>query len=643
MESYPSTKLKGGSPDVPKADTSVDPGIDFYKYINHTWQSHVHLPSYKSSYGVSEELEAQVENKLMDILDTLKPDHPLAKLSYSFLHTAAQINSIVDLTRILGDLNCITDTTGIASAIGHLNSIQCKTPLSCVISSDSYNSSKCSIYLYEVELAMPQKRNYHTETTLDTYKTLLQTLSSLLHIDSLEAVIDLEISLIPFLSSGDDLHEAKTFYNPLTFAELCEKYPHIPWMDLFRSWGLDAKMLHTFTFINTNPKYLRHLNSLFHTLKPEEWILWLRCMVIINYLEFLPPPYDDLHFEFFCKLFKGTPKKLPQRNLTFKVLKTLTPNDLGKLYIETCVPKDTKMYAKHLVSELIKATMERLAAIDWMNPTTRDISIRKVKAMKTQIAYPEHWESETASIDILDTRPLQNMLVLAAKDTQKMLSDLKKGCAKDSESWDDGVFEVNAYYYPEGNTMVVPVGILQAPFFDLHRSEAWNFGGIGAAIGHEVTHGFDEEGRFYDEHGNYNNWWTNEDSRVFEKLSHSLVELYDGVDFMGGKVNGELTLSENIADLGGVAIALHALKSKLSDEPAKRRAAYRDFFTSYAVSWRIKDRAKKAKQSLSIDVHAPAHLRVNLIVRQFAEFYEAFDIGPDNKGWIAPDERIKMW
>ena len=632
---------RGGSPDVPNADPSVDPSIDFYKYINHTWQSHVKLPSFKSSFGVSEEIEAEVEERLMTLVK--ESDHPLAKLSQSFLHSAAQVNSIVDLTRMITGLHCISDTASLAKSMGAFNSIQCKTPLSCVISSDAYNSSNCSIYLYQVELGMPQKSNYRSAEVLHKYRELLADLAKLLHIESLDEVVDLEISMIPYMMSGDDLRDTSTFYNPMRFHELVEKYKFIPWMDFFRAWGLNVATLNTHTFINTNPKYLRHLNSLFHTMDLKLWIKWMSSMVILNYLEYLPPPYDDIHFEFFCKLFKGTMKKLPQRYLTLKVLKDLTPNDLGKLYVDTYVPKDTKAYTQRMVDRLVQATIERLSAIDWMARTTRDSAVRKVKAMKTLVAYPKHWKSETAEIKIQTDRPLYNMLLLATRDTKEMIRDLGSGCAKSTDDWEDGVFEVNAYYYPEGNAMVVPAGILQPPFLDLDRSDAWNLGGIGSAIGHEITHGFDEEGRLYNEQGNYNDWWTPADSHVFKRLTKSVDEAYNGVEYMGGRVNGQLTLSENLADLGGVAIALHALKSTLSSDPATRRAAYRDFFTSYAVSWRIKDRAKKARQSLSIDVHAPAQLRVNIIVRQFAEFYEAFDIGPDAAGWITPEKRIQLW
>ena len=193
---------------------------------------------------------------------------------------------------------------------------------------------------------------------------------------------------------------------------------------------------------------------------------------------------------------------------------------------------------------------------------------------------------------------------------------------------------------------LIPAGILQPPFFDLKRSDAWNLGGIGAAIGHEITHGFDDDGRLYDKSGVMKDWWSETDAKTYKKISQDLVHLFNKATYMGGHVDGELTLSENIADLGGVSIALEALELEFKKDgynDAAKKKAYKEFFTSYAVSWRNKDRTKKAAQSLLLDRHAPAPLRVNLIVRQFAEFYYAFDITESDPGYILPKDRIQVW
>jgi putative endopeptidase len=328
------------------------------------------------------------------------------------------------------------------------------------------------------------------------------------------------------------------------------------------------------------------------------------------------------------------------------VLKENIPHNLGYAYVDHDVLPKLKTTAIALVENLRIATIKRIRDLKWMTKETKVKAIEKCKAMLFQVAYPDKWEFELDETKIDPTRMLMNIWNLAKYDTDVMIKHLKRGKINEKENWEDGVFEVNAYYYSDKNLMVIPAGILQTPFFDLKRSQAWNFGGIGAAIGHEITHGFDDDGRLYNKNGVMKDWWSTEDADKYKEMSQSLIELFNKATYMGGKVNGDLTLSENIADLGGVSIALEALEiefAKNNYNDVAKKTAYKEFFTSYAVSWRNKDRAKKAKQSLLLDKHAPAPLRVNLIVRQFAEFYAAFDIGESDPGYIPIGDRIQVW
>jgi putative endopeptidase len=313
--------------------------------------------------------------------------------------------------------------------------------------------------------------------------------------------------------------------------------------------------------------------------------------------------------------------------------------------VEEHVSARVKEEAMSMVRRLKSATAARLRAVAWMSAGTKEKAIAKVKAMRFQVAYPSEWYSEFTGLAVDPERLFQNLVGLATKDTVRMINSLGSGCGE-RDTWQDGAFDVNAYYYPDQNRLVIPGGMLRTPFFDMRRSVAWNYGGIGAAIGHEITHGFDAEGKNYDVDGSFKEWWTPADNEKYEEMTKGLIELYDGAGYLGGRVDGYLTLSENIADLGGVAIALHALQSYLHEKkmgPSQCREAYKDFFESYAVSWRNKDRPKKARQSLLLDVHAPAPLRVNSIVRQFKEFYDAFGIKEGDEGWIPEEERIRLW
>lgn len=640
----------GADPIVLPADVRYKPATDFYKFINNKWQSHIHLPPYYGSFGVSEEIEDGVQNTLIDLISTLRetePTHPISLFATSFLHTSAQHNSVVDLQRLLNRFDCISNADDVAHYVGILNKLQSQAPLSIVVSNDSYNSQKCAIYLYEPYLGLPDfdyyKQGARNHIILK-YSKLLSTVGKIMNLEHLEAVIPFEASIIPFLTQEGQSRNISFTYNPHSMSELESAYKHIPWRTMLHGWGMEYSVYSRATFIVTNKAYLSVLNRMFRTLSLDMWRTWMRAQLILTFLEYLPPPFDDMHFELFGKALKGNTQKLPQKALTVKVLQTFTTHDLGKIFVKHGVPNGTKAYATRLVKKLKRAVIQRLSALEWMAASTKAAAIKKVDNMKFQVAFPDKWESETKGVPIDPFRPLLNIINLNVKDSTTMIHNYKLDqCTKNEDVWEDGTFEVNAYYYPEGNMMVVPAGILRPPFFDLKRSLAWNLGGIGAAIGHEITHGFDAEGRMYDDKGNYKNWWTDADAKTFTHLAKAIIKLFDNEGYMGGKVDGELTLSENIADLGGLAIALQALKNELGADPAVRKKAYRDFFTSYAVSWRNKDRSKKAKQSLLLDAHAPAPLRVNLIVRQFEEFYLAFDVKSTDEGYIAPELRISLW
>lgn len=645
-----SVEGSGGTPSVPPVDPTIHPAADFYKYVNHNWQRHIHLPSYAGSFGVSEEIEEDVRNRLLTIIQRNRKDapaDPISMLATSFLNTAAQKNSIVDLQRVLNTFDCISDTSDVCHSIGALNKLQARAPFTIVVAPDPFNNNECVVYLYEPLLGLPEKHYYQPGSRnqiILKYGNLLESVGKIMNIEALETAVSIEASIIPFLSEGNDLSDISYTYNPSSYDELCRKYKNIDWAAAFRGWSAPETVYKHAKYIVTNTRYFSELNRMMRTFSLDSWRTWMRAMTVLNYLEYLPPPFDDYHFALYGKALKGISEKMPQKYLTLHVLQKFTPHDLGHIFVQNAVANGTKAYATRLIKELKQATIERLRSLEWMEASTKEVAVKKVERMKFQVGFPEKWESETAGVEINEERPLLNILNLSAADTSIMIADLAHNrCEKKPEKWDDGVFEVNAYYYPEGNMMVVPAGILRPPFFDLKRSRAWNLGGIGAAIGHEITHGFDDDGRMYDEHGNYRNWWTPSDARTYTAKTKALISLFNGQRYMGGKVDGELTLSENLADLGGLAIALQALESKLPADPEKRKVEYRDFFTSFAVSWRQKDRPKKAKQALLLDPHAPAPLRVNLIVRQFEAFYTAFDIPSTDPHYIPPELRVQLW
>lgn len=631
------------------------PGRDFYKFVNGVWQRRVNIPTFAGSYGVSEEIEDAVREDILNSVSRLgksDKDHPIALLARSVMNHQVQDNNIRDVRHMLASFNCLRDNEDVARAIGQLNRLQVRAPITFVVNADTYNSNVCRVHIYEPTLGLPSKHFYQggangaRNRTILQYAAMLRRVGELLETDSLESVISIETAVIPALSEGDSLRDPAESHIPLSIRDLETRYKHVPWRVMLLAWGLPTDMIRDSTYVGTNERYLAHFDSMFKVFEMDAWRVWIRAGVVLTYLEFLPPPFDDIHYGLFGRALRGSVQKLPQRMLMLRVLQTFATQQLSKLFVSDHVEPRVKEVATALVRRLKTATMRRIQRVGWLSDTTKRIAADKVKAMRIQVAYPSEWTNEFAGINVDPERLIQNINALNTRDTARMIGTLGKGCGETRPTWDDGAFEVNAYYYPDRNQLTIPAGMLRPPFFDLRRSTAWNYGGIGAAVGHEITHGFDADGKNYDLHGSYKDWWAAKDNEAYDRMTESLVTLYGAEEYAGGHVDGRLTLSENIADIGGVAIALDALHEELRERhvtAAEKRAAWRDFFTSYAVSWRNKDRPRKAKQALYLDVHAPAPLRVNMVVRQFAEFYEAFGIGAGSPGWIDEKDRIQLW
>jgi putative endopeptidase len=629
----------------------ISPIHNFYGYVNDVWERTVPIPSYAHTIGVSEEIEEVVKQQLTGALQKvqrLHPHKPLGLVAGSMLHAKAQHFSVEYLRSLCAHFVGIKTVDDLGSSIGYLNRVQSHAPLSFVVSSDSNDSKKCMVFLYEPELALPEKHLYtgHRAQDNKARDALRRLLSESQHIlgpencGDLPSTITLEHGLLPYLSKVEDRKDITFYYNPMTYAELTSAFPALPWRAMLIGLlgSKESSVYENARYIVTNERWLHHLQSMLQSVSFAKWGTWMSSQLLTTFVEYMPSPFKDLHYEVYGRILRGSKRPTPTAHVMLKVLQTYAPQSLSRIFVEEMLSPGTKEEATRLVHSLKAATKARIAGLEWMSEETKAHAQKKLDAMRFQVAYPDKWESELERTHLSPEHPLQNILALAETDTKSMIDDLKKNnCGKVEGEWDEGAFEVNAYYYPDGNMMTIPAGILQPPFFDLKRSRAWNLGGIGAAIGHEITHGFDDDGRKYDSEGNFRSWWQPSDSDTFTRMSHEVERLFDGVQTPYGTVNGKHTLSENLADLGGVAIALEALKAELgATEDLKK--AYREFFISYAVSWRTKQRPEKAKQALLLDRHAPAYLRVNLIVKQFAEFFEAF---PDPHE--STKKRIVFW
>ena len=641
-------------PDIPPFQNSTAPGDDFYKFVNGNWLRYANMPPYLSSYGVSEEIEELVEKELHEILnDARARAHSIADkhiphtiyllgtLAESALNVKTQPNNIKYVKSLMNGLRCIRDVSDLGSSVGEFMKYRINTIMGFIAVTPEEDGGMIRLTLTSGSLGLPDEKYYEDKDSriILAYTKLLRKLSEDFDVVGLERIVALEIILAKILNQSRGDREIL-----LTGKQLQKRYSNIPWKAIFKSsFDYTESQFEEQKILLTSPSWFHSMNKLFKIVPVGQWKLFLMAQILIYLLPLLPPPYDDMDFELFGHRMRGQSEKTPQKRLALRLAQQWLKGSLGYMYVERFVDPKVKYNATLLAREIKDVAMERIGLVDWLDVKTRKKAQKKINNIYLGIAYPTQIEKDKKT-SLNPENMVENVLKLSYLDfvdeSQKINTKL------DPRKWDDAVFSVNAYYYNDGNKLILPAGILKWPFFDHHASDGWNFGGIGATIGHEICHAFDNDGKEYNEFGRRETWWSDEETEEYKKRAKALIQLFNKTQYFGHYLNGMLTLSENIADLGGVAIALEALKKRLrarnvSKDQYKKEIC--DFFISFAVSWRTKEKREKALQSLFMDVHAPPSARVNNIVSQFDDWYECFDVKPGDKLYISSEKRIHIF
>jgi len=609
--------------------SSVDPlgpANDFYNWINHEWISTVHVPPFENDFGVSEEVERCIFDKSVKILES--GDENMHALKDSFFkdhHTSVEyIHSIVK------SLECVNTPEDI---IKHFSALA--------------KSRVVSIFNYQYHIMPNKKINLRIDANCPSlpislykyphithkYKELLDKAGNLFNIDRLSQIYEFERSLVFKMDSlwnSDDIH--------IKGSQLASKFPKIPWATWFEVAGLDWKKQDIYY---NSPAWIRYLGKVLNEVPVEYWRLFLARIYILHALPYLPAPYNDLDFEFFGRLIQGQRQKLPQMEVYVNTVYKYMSDTFSKLFWEKAGDPEICGAVEKLAEGMVAAAKKRIGEVDWLERGSRLAAIEKISRMGMNTIRPKSWP-KVRSLTLDPTNCIKNIYDLGSWNTTALFSRLGK-C---DSYWEEGIYRVNAYYFNETNEIMIPYGTCIAPFYSKNASAAWNFGALGTIIGHEMCHGFDEEGKDFNASGKKQKWWTRGDLMRYTRKSKALIELFNKQMVYGKHVSGEKTLSENIADLGGVAIALEALKADMEKRGVGRNeqlAEFREFFHAFAVSWRTKYRPEKLKSSVDLDSHSPAFLRVNLVVSQINEFYDAFGIGSDAAMYIPPNKRISIF
>lgn len=633
--------------EIPPFDTSVKPGDDFFQYVNGKWLKQIPIPTFRSSYGVSEEIEETIQKNIEIILKDAysfseKGDKPrtkeeqmkdlLGRFGLSVLRKGKQKQNLETLKQTIQTFICMRDKNDVVNILAKMIRYGIPTFLNCFVYQNKAFLTPGGIGLPDVsyyEGTAPGKTR-----TLFAYVQLCKKVSKELGISDISSGVQVESLLAQTMDDlQDEIKEKKKG------KELEHLFSAIPFELFFKSLEIPNWKEQVFT---VNLRFLKFTNKLFRTWPIENWKQLFVLHTILDALPILPPPFDKYHFELYGKTLRGQVEKLPQDELYFNLCKDLLSIPLSYLYIKKYLSSSQKESITKFVEHIQSLTVDHMK-YSWLQDKTKETAIRKLKTMNLSISYPA--KLPDLDIPFLDTEKfLYNVYLLRDMNFKEGLSSLGKKY-NPTEFWQEPPYAVNAYYNNETNQFILPAGSLQEPFYyDSKSKVGWNYGGLGAIIGHEMTHAFDMDGKEYNEKGKRVNWWSLKDTREYNKRTNALVKLYDKQKILGKPVDGFKTLSENIADLGGLGIALDALQETIKDfSEEEKKKQLKDFFVSYAVSWRVKERPKKMLQGLFLDVHAPTELRVNLVVSQFQEWYDAFDIVTKDTHYYLPEERITIF
>lgn len=636
-------------------DANVDPGDDFYQHVNAGWLNTFEIPEEFSSYGSFTVLFERSEERVRSIIeDAAEGSNASGSVEQKIGDFFASYTN-VDAINAAGLEPLANDLAIIASLQSHEDvarimarpDLALNSFLGAWVDIDSKQPDRYIVYLTQSGLGMPNREYYIDEKFADKaakYKSYIEQILTLAETPEAAARAD-AIYALEERMAGAHWEPAKRrnrdlTYNLKTAEELAAFAPGVPWPVVFEEAGIGAQK----DFVLREDDALQNLATIFAETPVETWKDYLRFHHLSGNASILPEAFDDANFAFFGTEIRGTPKKRERWKRGVAAVNGALGEAVGEVYVERHFPADSKEKMDALVKNLRNALDERLDTLPWMGEDTKVEAHAKLEKFTPKIGYPEKW-TDYSSFEVVAGDAYGNAKRSNAFSWDDQISKL--GGPIDKTEWFMTPQRVNAYYSPNRNEIVFPAAILQAPFFDPGADPAVNYGGIGAVIGHEIGHGFDDQGRKSDGDGVLRDWWTDEDAANFQKLADALGAQYEQYEPIEGfPVNAELTMGENIGDIGGLAMAYHAYKLSLNGEEAPIINGYtgdQRFFMSWAQVWKRVQREEALKNQIATDPHSPAQFRVNGVVRNMDEWYEAFDVTEGDDLYLPPDERVRIW
>ncbi|MGL2962754.1 M13 family metallopeptidase [Flavobacterium sp. RSB2_4_14] len=652
--------------DTSLMDKSVSPKDNFFQFVNGTWLKNTEIPADKTRWGSFDELRQRTDKDALAILNEAA-NNPKYQSNTDQGKAINLYKSIMDtVSRNKQGINPIKPYLAKIDAVKNIKDLQKlmieMEPIGGIgfmgvgVGTDSKNSNRNIVNVGLGSLGLPD-RDYYVSEDADSkekrakYVAHVARMFSFLKIKPEQAKIDaekilaLEIAMSkPRLDRVERRDRRKT-YNPMTVAQLQKLTPTINWENYLSEIGLPNQD----TVIVSQPRYMEALQTIFSENKVADWKAYMRWTLLNRSAGMLSTEIGAANFDFYGKTLTGAVKQRPLDERALQTINGATGEALGKLYVEKKFPAEAKTKAENMIKNVVRAYENRINNLTWMSPETKKSAIQKLKKMNVKIGYPDKWKDYSA-LTIKSPAEggsyFENSLAISKWNFKKDIDKLQKPV--DKTEWGMSPQTVNAYYSPSYNEIVFPAAILQPPFYNYQADEAVNYGGIGAVIGHEISHGFDDSGARYNGDGNLVDWWTAEDLKQFTALGGALADQYSALEPLPGvKVDGKFTLGENIGDLGGINAAYDGLQLYLKENknpglidgytPEQR------LFISWATIWRSKMRDEALKNQVKTDPHSPGMYRAYVPLLNLETFYQAFDIKPGDGMYVTPDKRVIIW
>jgi len=650
-------ETKSSGFDVTAIDSSASPCGDFFQYTAGNWIKNNPIPDTENRWGRFDGLAEENKKRIKGILEEVSAktgakgsdEQLIGDLFFSGMDSLGVENAgttVIDpYMKKIDEVTTMSQLVTLMAEYGYFN---VSAPFGIGVQADLKNSSVNALYIDQSGLGMPDRDYYLKTDSVSTkiqnkYREHLAKIFVLYGMEEAAAtaqakrIYNVEAKLAAQHKSRVEQRDIPASYNPMSLAELKALAPNIDFDAYFKVYNLDFE-----TIIVGGPKYMKALNTLMKEVSLEDWKAYFKWHTLDAAVLFMPHAYGAQNFDFFNKTLGGTKKMQPRWKRVQASLGGLS-EQLGHLYVNKYFPEESKKKVEQMVEDLRSAYRERITGLTWMSDTTKQKAMEKLEAFTYKIGYPNKWK-DYSDLNITRESYLQNMINISTYLSNENLAKLHEPV--DRSEWGMGAHIVNAYYNPLNNEVVFPAGILQPPFFDAEADDALNYGAIGGVIGHEFSHGFDDQGANFGPDGNMVNWWTSGDKARFDALTTRLAEQYNAYEVIPGvHVNGNLTLGENIADLGGITLAYYAYKIHMKDLPAGEVldgfTPEQRIFLGWAQVWQNHATDEYLRNQVTTDPHSPAHFRVIGPMSNLVEYSEAW--GCKEGDPMVRADRIVIW